>query len=184
MGRLTKELSQASKFRKSAIDGMRRTTQATLTACATLRGEAVRDYRAQTHKFLASLTGDVAAHRRATAHQIAQTRKNIARIRNDVAAGCRATMNQIARWTAARSKAGNQMHGNLRRQVTFIMNKVADLRSEFANAHRAMAKRQQAALKSGRRKLRADSTRHVNAMHADRMKAHGMWSALTPAGAA
>ena len=72
MGRLTNHLSQASQFRASAIDGMRRAAQATLMECATMRGNMMHDYRVQTHKFLASLTKDVAAHRRATTKQVMQ----------------------------------------------------------------------------------------------------------------
>ncbi len=185
MGRLTKELRQASEFRKSALDAMRESTQATLMACATMRGENARDYRAQTQRFLASLTKEVAAHRRATAHKVAQTRKCLSSMAKNVAARRRATMNQIARSTAARSKAGNQMRGNLAREVTSIMNKASELRNAAADAvsgladtHRRMARQQRAALKSDRRKLRADTARFVNAMHADRMKAHGIWSAF------
>ncbi len=191
MGRLTKELCQASAFRKSATDAMRRMTQATLTACATMRGQMVHEYRAQTHKFLASLASDVAVQRRDTAHQIAQTRKFLSSMAKNVAAGRRVTMNQIARSTAARCKAGDQMRGNLERQVSFIMNKAADLRNaaadavaELASAHRRMAKQQKTALKSGRRKLRGDTARFVNAIHADRMKAHDIWSAFKLGGAA
>jgi hypothetical protein len=183
MGRLTKELDQAAEFRKSAIDAMRRTTQATLTACASMRGETSRDYRARTQKFLASLVRDVAAHRRATAHQIAQTRRFLTSMAKDVAADRRATVNQLARFSSARRKAGSQMRGNLERQVTVVANKTAGIRdaaanaiSEVANAHRRMARQQEAALRAGRRKLGADTARFVKAMHADRMKTHGIWS--------
>lgn len=82
MGRLTKEFSQASKFRASALDGMRRATKATLMECAAMRGDMIRDYRAQTHRFLASLAKDVAAHRRATTRQFVQ----LARARRNAAA--------------------------------------------------------------------------------------------------
>ena len=185
MGRLTKELRQASDFRKSALDAMRESTQDTLMACATMRGESARDYRAQTQKFLSSLSREVAAHRRATAHKIAQTRKCLGSMAKNVAARRRATMNQIARSTAARSKAGNQMRENLGRQVTSIMNKASEVRnaaadavSELADAHRRMAKHQRAALKSDRRKLRTETAKFVNAMHADRTKAREIWSAF------
>jgi hypothetical protein len=177
MGHLTKELSQAKKFRKSAVENMRRSAQATLKACATMRGEAVRDYRAQTHKFLASLAKDVATFRHGSAHKITQIRKN-------VATGSRAMSNQRQRWTTARHKAGDQMRGALERQVSFIADKVAALRSDFSNAHQSMAKHQKTALTAGRRKLRADMTRYVNAAHADRAKAQGIWSAFRLAGAA
>lgn len=72
MGRLTQEISQASKFRASAIDGMRRAAQATLTECATMRENLMHDYRVQTRKFLASLAKDVASHRHATTKQVTQ----------------------------------------------------------------------------------------------------------------
>jgi hypothetical protein len=76
MGRLTREFSQASKFRTSALDGMRRATKATLMECATMRGNMMHDYRVQTHKFLASLARDVAAHRRATTKQVMQVMRS------------------------------------------------------------------------------------------------------------
>ena len=183
MSHLTKELDQAAKFRKSAIDAMRRTAQATLAACANMRGEISRDYRVRTQKFLASLVRDVAGHRHATTHQIAQTRKFLNSMAKDVAAGRRATMNQLARMTGARRKAGSQMRGNLERQVALIANNVAGIRnaaanavSELAHAHRRMAKQQEVAPKAGRRKLGADTARFVSAMHTDRTKSHGIWS--------
>jgi uncharacterized protein YicC (UPF0701 family) len=101
----------------------------------------------------------------------------------DVAAGRGAMMNELARLSSARRKAGSRMRGNLERQVTLIAHNTAGIRnaaanavSELAHAHRRMARQQEAALKSGRRKLGADTARFVNAMHADRMKAHGIWS--------
>ena len=184
MGRLTKDLGQASKLRKAATDAMRQATKSMLATCATARGELGREYAAQTHKFLASLGKDVAAFRRAMAHKIAKTRKNVAAMKKNVAADRQTTMSQMTRWTSARSKASNLLHRDLERQAAAMMNKTAQLRSEFANAHRNMAKQQAAALKSGRRKLHAGVARVVDAMHADRMKAHGIWANFRLNGAA
>jgi hypothetical protein len=167
--RLTKDLDRASKLRKAATDAMRQATKSMLAACGTTRGELGREYAAQTRKFLASLGRDVAAYRRAMAHQIAKTKKN-------VAADRQATMSQVARWSGARSKASNLLHRDLERQAASVMTKTAQLRSELANAHRSMANRQEAALKSGHLKLHAGMAKVVNAMHADRMKAHGIWT--------
>jgi uncharacterized protein YicC (UPF0701 family) len=177
ISRLTKDLGRASELRKAATDAIRQTTKSMLAACATVRGELGREYGAQTRKFLASLAKDVAAYRRAMAHQIAKTKKN-------VAADRQATMRQITRWTGARSEASDMMHRDLERQATSIMNKTAELRSEFSDAHRNMAKQQEAALKSGHRKLHAGTARVVNAMHADRMKAQGIWANFRQGGAA
>lgn len=160
MGRLTKELSQTSEFRKSAIDEMRRATKATLMACATMRGDMMHGYRAQTHKFLASLAKDVAAHRRAATKQ-------------------------IMRVMSARRKASSQMRASLERQVHAIMKQTAEARNAAAEicpalstAHRKMAKRQRASLDSSRRKLRTDVARFLGSIHADRMNARGIWSAF------
>ncbi len=177
ISRLTKDLVQASKLRKAATDAMRLATKSMLTTCATVRGELGREYAAHTHKFLASLSKDVAAYRRAMAHQIAKTKKN-------VAADRQATMSQMTRWTGARSKASNLLHRDLERQAASIMTKTAQLRSEFANAHQNMAKQQEAALKAGHRKLHAGMARVINATHADRMKAHGIWANFRLSGAA
>ncbi len=178
IGRLTKELGQASEFRKSAIDVMCRTTQATLTACATMRGKMARDYRMQAHKFLASLTRDVAAHHRATVNHVAQTRKFLGSMAKDVAAHRNATMNQIARLTSARRKATSQLRSSLQRQVGAIVEQTRDFRNAAANASQKMAKQQKASLDSGHRKLHANMTRVLGAIHADRMKAHEIWSAF------
>jgi len=47
-----------------------------------------------------------------------------------------------------------------------------------------MAKQQEAALKSGHRKLHDGMARVVNVMHADRMKAHGILANFRLSGAA
>ncbi|KAB2873522.1 MAG: hypothetical protein F9K43_05895 [Bauldia sp.] len=166
MSRLTREIRQAGEFRRSAIEAMRQATKSTLAACATMRGEMLGDYRAQTQRFLADMAKDVAAHRHATA-------------------------SRVARMASARRKASHQMHGSLERQVGLIARKASDLRAAAASAvagfssmHRKMAKQQKASLNSARRKLRADSARVVGAMHADRMKARALWTGLKHRGAA
>jgi uncharacterized protein YicC (UPF0701 family) len=184
ISRLTKDLGQAAKLRKAATDAMRLATKSMLASCATARGELGREYAAETRKFLASLGKDVAAFRRAMAHQIAKTRKDIAAMKKNVAAGRQAAMGQVTRWTSARSKASNLLHRDLERQAASIMSKTAQLRSEFANVHRNMAKQQEAALKSGHRKLHDGMARVVNVMHADRMKAHGILANFRLSGAA
>jgi hypothetical protein len=85
---------------------------------------------------------------------------------------------QLGRWTGSRRKAGTQMRGDLDRQVGSIKSATAAFLLEFANAHRKMAKQQEAALKSGHRKLRAEMAKTVDAIHADRMKAHEIWAAF------
>lgn len=183
MAHLTKELSQAAQFRKAAIEAMREATQATLVECAQMRGEMVRDYRAQMHRFLSALVRDVAAHRRAIAHQIAQTQKFLGAEARHVAAKRNDTMNEIARVRNARGRAANGLRRRLQHQVAAIATRSVQLRDaaadavvQLANAHRKMAKEQKAELKSGRRKLRATTSKVVGAMHADRMKAHEVWS--------
>lgn len=168
INRLTKDLGRASDLRKAATDAMRQTTKSMLATCATVRGELGREYGAQTRKFLASLSKDVAAYRRAMAQQIAKTKKNVAAERH-------AMMNRMTRLMGARSKASDLLHRDLERQATSLMNKTAELRAGFSNAQRNMAKQQEAALKSGHRKLQAGTARIVHAMHADRMKAHAIW---------
>lgn len=166
MSRLTEEIRQAGKFRRSAIEAMREATKSTLAACATMRGEMLRDYRVQTRRFLADMAKDVAAHRHATA-------------------------SQVTRMASARRKASRQMHSALERQVSLIAKKTKDLRAaaasavaDFSSGHRKMAKQQKASLNSARRKLRAESARVVGAMHADRMKARALWTDLKLRGAA
>ena len=185
MGRLTKELGQASEFRKSAIDAMRQTTKSVLTTCATVRGEMARDYRRQAHKFLASLTRDVAAHRRATTNHVAQTRKFLSSMAKDVAAHCNATMHQIARLTSARRKATSQLQSSLQRQVGAIVEQTRDFRNAAASrARQKMAKQQRVSLDAGHRKLHTNMTKVLGAIHADRMKGHEIWSAFRLGGAA
>lgn len=183
MARLTKELSQAAAFRKSSIDTMRKATQATLAACAEMRGDMVHDYRSQMQKFLAALSRDVAAHRRAMAHQIAQTQKHLAAAARNVAAQRNATMNGIAHLGSARVRAASRMRSGLAHQVHDIAMQAAQLRDaagatvlRLADAHRKMAKQQSAELKAGRRKLHAATMKFVGGMHAERMKAHEIWS--------
>jgi len=191
MGRLTKDLRQATEFRKSAIDAMRAATNATLTAFATMRGEMARDYRVQTHKFLSSLTRDVAAHRRATAHQIAQTQKFLGGKAKDVAAHRNATMNQVARFGSARRKATSQLRSSLERQVGALVERTREFRDvaaqivpTLASAHQKMAKQQRASLDAGHRKLHASMAKALGALHADRMKAHDIWAAFKHSGVA
>jgi hypothetical protein len=183
MAHLTKELSQAAAFRKSSIDAMRDATQATLAACAEMRGDMVRDYRSEMQKFLAALSRDVAAHRRAMAHQIAQTQKQLAATAKNMAAHRNATMNEIAHLASARARAASRMRSGLAHQVHDIAMKTAQLRDaagatvlQLANAHRKMAKQQSADLKAGRRKLHTATTKFVDGMHAERMKTHEIWS--------
>jgi hypothetical protein len=184
LGRLTKELGQASEFRKSAIDAMRQATTSVLATCATVRGEMARDYRRQVHKFLASLTRDVAAHRRATTNHVAQTRKFLSSMAKDVAARRNATMQQIARLTSARLKATSQLQSNLQRQVGAIMEQTRNFRNVAASASQKMAKQQRMSLDAGHRKLHANMTKVLGAIHADRMKGHEIWSAFRLGGAA
>jgi len=184
ISRLTKELAQASKLRRAATDAMQQATKSMLATCATTRGELGREYAAQTRKFLASLAKDVAAFRRAMAQQIAKTQKNIAAMKKNVAADRQAMQSRMTAMGSARSKASALLHRDLQRQAASIMSKTAQLRAEFANAHRHMAKQQEAALRSGHRKLHDGMARLVNAMHADRMKAHGIWANFRLSGAA
>jgi hypothetical protein len=177
ISRLTKDLGRASELRNAATEAMRAASKSMLATRTTVRGELGREYVAHTRKFLASLAKDVAAYRRAMAHQIAKTRKG-------VAADRQATMNQLTRWMGARSKASNLLHHDLERQATSVMNKSAELRSGLSDARGKMAKQQQANLKSGHQKLRAGTARVVNAMHADRMKAHAIWSNFRVGGVA
>jgi len=167
MDRLTKELSQASKFRMSAVDEMRRATKATLSACATMRGEMARRYRAQTQRFLASLAKDVSAHRHATT-------------------------TQMMRVASARRKVASEMRGDLEGHVLGIMERTAEIRNAatamgagLSTAHREMAKRQKGSLDAGRDKLRADVAgflgsvrRHQQAVRADLVSARNVWSAF------
>ena len=191
MGRLAKDLRQASKLRSSAIDAMRQATESMLMACTTARGEMAQDYRMQAHKFLTSLVKDVAAHRRATAHQVAQTQKFLSSMGKDVASHRNATMNQIARLASARRKAASQLRSSLQRQFGALVEQTREFRSvaaqivpTCASAHQKMAKRQRASLEAGHRKLHANMTGVLGAIHADRMKAQEIWSALKFGGAA
>jgi hypothetical protein len=183
MARLTKELSQAAAFRKSAIDAMREATRATLAACTEMRGDMVRDYRAEMQKFLAALSRDVASHRRAMAHQVGQTQKHLAAAAKNVAAQRNATMNGIAHLGTARVRAASRMRSGLAHQVHDIAMQAAQLRDaagatvlRIADAHRKMAKQQSAALKAGHRKLHTTTMKLVGGMHAERMKTHEIWS--------
>jgi hypothetical protein len=183
IGRLTNELRQASELRRSTIDAMRQATRSMLTACATARGEMAHDYRMQAHKFLSSLTRDVAAHRRASANQMAKRQKFLDSMAKDMAADRNATMNHIARTANARNKAASRLRGSLRRQVVAIVEQTREFRNAaaqivpaLAGAHQKMAKHQRASLEAGHRKLHANMTRVLGAIHADRMKAHEIWS--------
>lgn len=177
ISRLTKDLSRASELRNEATDAMREATKSMLATCTMVRGELGREYAAQTHKFLTALGKDVAAYRRAMAHQVAKTKKN-------VAADHRAMMSQINRWMAARSKATKALHHDLEHEATSLMNKTAEFRSRLSDAHERMAMQQRANLKSGRQKLRVGTARFVHAAHAERMKAHAIWTNFKAAGTA
>ncbi len=191
MGRLAKDICQASKLRTSAIDAMRQATKSMLTTCATARGEMAQDYRVQTHKFLTSLTRDVAAHNRATAHQVARTQKFLNAMGRDVAAHRKDTMNQVTRMASARRKAASQLRSSLQRQAGALVEQTREFRNAaaqivpaLARAQQKMAKRQRASLEAGRRKLHANMSSVLGALHADRMKAHEIWSGVKFGGAA
>ena len=102
MGRLARELSQASEFRTSAIDDMRRATQATLAACATMRGELLRDYRGQAQKFLSSLVRETSAQRRAATKHVMK----IARDRQEIASQLRGRLQHDAHSLADAERTG------------------------------------------------------------------------------
>lgn len=176
MAHLTKDIAHASEFRKSAIDAMREATKSLLTTCADMRGEMVRDYRVRTQKFLSALSKDVAGHRKAMAHQVIQTQKLLGAKAREGAAHRHATMNQIAQFGSARSKATSRLRNRLEHQVDAIVARTAEAMSQFSDARQKMAKQQNTALKSGRRKLHHDMSKFVKAMHVDRMKAQGIWS--------
>ncbi len=171
MSQLTKDLGRATELRNAATEAMRAATQSMLATCATVRGELGREYAAHTRKFLASLTKDVVAYRRAMAHQIAKTRKT-------VAADRQVTMSRLARWAGARSKASNLLHRDLERQAMIVVNKSAELRTGLCDARERMAKQQQVHLKHGHQRLHAGMTKVVDAIHADRMKAQAIWSSF------
>lgn len=173
MHRLTQELRQASRFRMTAIHEMRRATKSALAACASLRGETMRDYRTQMQKFLASLAKDVSAHRRATTKQ-------------------------VMRMVSSRRKAASQMRADLGRHARSLEERTQDFRNAaaeiapaFSRAHQKMAARQRAALEAGRRKLGAEVTKlrssarqHQQGVRAELMKAHEIWSAFRLGGPA
>jgi hypothetical protein len=153
MGRLAADIRQATQFRATAIDGIRQATGAMLGACATMRGEVMRDYRAQTQKVLASLVRDVAAHRRAATKQVMQ----------------------VAR---ARQKSASQMRAGLVNDVRSLTAMTRDFLSNTAGAERKMAKQQEATLEAGRRKLGADVAKMRSATQRDQMGARKIWSTL------
>ncbi len=176
MAHLTKELSQAMEFRKSAIDAMREATTSLLAAYAVMRGEKFRDYRVAMQKFLSSLSRNVAAHRKAMAHQVAQTQKFLGAQARDVAAHRNATMNQIAHIGNARAKAASRLRSNLHSQADAMVTQAAAVVSQFADVRQKMAKRQKAALGADRQKLHKDMAAFVKSIHADRAKAQNIWS--------
>lgn len=178
MDRLTKDLRQAGKFRMTAIKEMRKAAKSTLEACATMRGEIARDYRAQTQKFLASLAKDVAGHRRATAHQIAHTQSFLAGMCKDVGNHRRAAAHEIARFRTTRSKAASHLRTGLRRQADAMTKQTENFMASLASAHKDMAKRQRSSLATGRRKLAAQIDSFLGAVHADRMKALDIWKSF------
>ena len=165
MDRLTKDIRRAAQFRKAAIGDLCSAVKSTLAACATMRGGMARDYRAAAQEFLATLAKEIASHRRAT-------------------------MTNIAQLGSARRKTGSQMRSGLLRQVGAIMKQTRDLRAaavqtvmSMAAGNHKMAAGQRASLGAGRRKLQTDMAGFLDALHADRLKAHGMWSTARFAGA-
>ncbi len=191
MRRLTKDIEEAAEMRKSAIDAMRQATKSSLATFASMRTEMARDYRADMHKFLASLVHEVAAHRRTMSHQITQTRKILGAEARSVAAHRNATMNDIAKLGIARHKMGSRLRSNLHQQVDAVATQTAEVRaaarqavSALANAHQKMATRQRAWLDAGRRQLTTDTNRLMTAIHRDRAKTHDIWSAFHFGGAA
>ena len=176
MTRLTKELDQAAKFRKSAVDTIREATKQFLASCDEMRGEMVHDYRAQMAKFLSGLSREVAAQRKAMAHQIVQTQKYLGNKARNVAAQRNATMNQIARFGSNRSKAASRLRSGLQQDVENIVMQTADAISHLSDARRKMAKQQRSTLKSAHRKLHKDMAAVVKSNHADRMKAEDVWA--------
>lgn len=181
---LTKDLEQAAKMRQSAIDAMRQATKSSLATFAAVRSEMARDYRADMHKFLGTLAQEVATHRRNMAHQIGQTRKFLGAKARSVAAHRNATMNEIARLGSARHKMASQLRSGLHHEVDALATQTAELRATTRQAHHKMALRQRAWLEAGRRKLNADTSRFMTAMHRDRAKAHEVWSVFHLGGAA
>ncbi len=175
MARLTQELSRTSNLRRAAIDTMRDTTEAALAACAEMRGEMMRAYRARMHKFLSALSRDVAAHRRAVAHQVAQTRNFLGVQARNVASQRNATMSEMARIGDSRARAASRLRSALQHQVAELRGAAARAVAELSRAHRKMANKQKAELRSSRRRLRAATVKFIDAMHADRMKAHEVW---------
>lgn len=176
MMRLTKELDQAAEFRKSAVDAIREATKSFLASCDEMRGEMVHDYRAQMSKFLSGLSREVAAQRRAMAHQVAQTQKYLGNKARGVAAQRNATMNRIAHFGSSRSKAASRLRDGLQRDVESIVMQTTDAIAHLSDARRTMAKHQRAMLKSGHRKLHKDMAAFIKAAHLDRMKAEHVWA--------
>lgn len=177
MNRLTKDLRQEGKFRMAAINEMRRAVKSTLAECATMRGEVAREYRAKTHKFLATLPKDLAAHRRATASQIAETQRSLAGMWREVA-------NEMARFRAVRNKAAIHTRSSLRRQVGAIAKQTEHFLASAGSAHSAMGKRQHASLASGRRQLATQTAGFLHAAHTDQEKAHNIWNSFELKGGA
>lgn len=170
MDRLTAEIRQAAEFRKAAINDLRGAVKSTLAACATMRGEAARDFRAESQKYLAALAKDTAA------------------LAKEVSRQQRATATHMTRVASARRKAGRKMRSNLSREVGAIMKEAhalqagaIDMVMSLGVASQKRAEQQRAVLGGARRKLRADNSRSVGGMRADRMKARAMWSKTRPA---
>jgi hypothetical protein len=184
MARLTEELSQAAAQRKSSLDAMREATKATLKTCARMRGETAHEYRARMQDLLASLAKEAANHRKMVAQQIMQTRKYLGAQAQGVATHRNATMSQMRLFARSRRDAAAQLRDSLKQQVnaivmqtTALCNAAATAVNELANSQQAAAQQHRAALRSDRRKMHAGVARFIDAMHADRMKAHAEWSA-------
>ena len=165
IGRLAEDIQQAAKVREIAIGDLRGAVRDTMAASATMRGEMLRDYRAETHKFLDALVKDVAAHRHATA-------------------------SQVTRMASVRRKSAKLIRTGLRRQVGGIAKQTRALRTaaeamvrSMASANHKMAERQRAALVAGHRKLRSEMAHFLGGLHQDRMKARNVWAARSAAGA-
>jgi hypothetical protein len=177
MEHLTKALRQEGKFRMAAINEMRRAVKSTLAECATMRGEAAREYRARTQKFLATLPRDLAAHRHATATQIAETQRCLAGMWRDVA-------NEMAHFRAARNKVAKHTRSSLRRQVATVAKEAEHFLESAASAHHAMSKRQRSSLASSRQHLAKHTASFLHAAHADQERAHKIWNSFEVKGGA
>ncbi|MDR3473944.1 MAG: hypothetical protein P4M09_19985 [Devosia sp.] len=154
MGRLTSQIAQASMFRTSAIDEVRRTTRATLAAHAERREDVMRRYHTQAKKALEARAREAAAHRRAT-------------------------IKQVASFSSARHKATGQLRHQLKGQVRDLVADVVRMDASLSAAQAAMAKQQRTSLDAGRQHLHAEVASMLDSLRADFAGAHEVWSGLT-----